>query len=419
VRIPPRAAARRRAEETVMKKLVSMLAVLGLVAVIAAPAAHSGLGGLLDKAKDKVKNRVDRKTDQTMDKGLDAVEGAKKPAAKPAAAAASGSAATTTTAAAGGAEADQLKPGQGAWANYDFKPGSRILFADDFTKDEIGDFPRRLEFKDGAMELVEWQQGRWLRLSNTSHFFVPLPEVLPERYTMEFDCSVPGGEMWIYPDHEKHGQNYIIFGNSGVGGIVGAGGIAAHSNATPELRDKIFHARVMADGAYVKVYVNDKRCVNVPNFGAFRSNKIMFWVDAHEGQPAMFGNFRIAAGGKKLYDALSTDGRVATQGIYFDTGSDRIRPESTPTLKEIAAMLTEHPELKLLIEGHTDNVGAAAANLSLSDKRAAAVRQSLVDNFGVTGDRLTTRGLGATKPVAPNDTPEGRQNNRRVELVKV
>ncbi len=405
-----------------MKTLVRILAVLGLAAMIAAPLAHAGLGGLLDKAKQKVQNRVDQKTDRTMDKGLDKAEGVTKPGAKPAGAAASGSAttapATAGGAAAGGAEADQLKPGQGAWANYDFKPGSRILFADDFMKDEVGDFPRRLEFKDGAMELVEWQQGRWLRLSNTSHFFVPLPEVLPERYTMEFDCSVPGGEMWIYPDHEKHGQNYVVFGNGGVGGVVAADGIGGRSNASPALRDKIFHARVMADGPYVKVYVNDKRCVNVPNFGAARANKIMFWVDAHEGQPAMFGNFRIAAGGKKLYDALSQDGRVATQGIYFDTGSDRIRPESTPTLKEIAGMLTDHPELKLLIEGHTDNVGAAAANLSLSDKRAAAVRQSLLDSFGVAGDRLTTKGFGASKPVAPNDTPEGRQNNRRVELVK-
>jgi outer membrane protein OmpA-like peptidoglycan-associated protein len=401
-----------------MKRIVRMLAFATLAAVIAVPAAHGGLGGLLDKAKDKVKQRVEQKTDHAMDHGLDAAEGAATPGAaagtKPAAAATGSTGAPGAT-----SDADQQKPGQGAWANYDFKPGSRILFADDFTKDEIGDFPRRLEFKDGAMELVEWQQGRWLRLSNTSHFYVPLPEVLPERYTLEFDCSVPGGEMWIYPDPEQHGQSYLVFGNGGVGGVVAAGGITARSNAVPELRDKVFHARVMADGAYVKVYVNDKRCVNVPNFGAFRSNKIMFWVDAHENSPAMFGNFRIAAGGKKLYDALATDGRVATQGIYFDTGSDRIRPESTPTLKEIAAMLTEHPELKLVIEGHTDNVGVAATNQSLSEKRAAAVRQALVDSFGVDGARLTTKGLGATKPVAPNTTPEGRQNNRRVELVKV
>jgi outer membrane protein OmpA-like peptidoglycan-associated protein len=125
------------------------------------------------------------------------------------------------------------------------------------------------------------------------------------------------------------------------------------------------------------------------------------------------------AGGKKLYDALAESGRVATQGIYFDTGSDRIRPESTPTLKEIAAMLSDHSDLKLTIEGHTDNVGSATSNQALSEKRAAAVRQFLIDNYSVDAARLTAKGLGSTKPAGSNDTPEGRQTNRRVELVKV
>jgi outer membrane protein OmpA-like peptidoglycan-associated protein len=124
------------------------------------------------------------------------------------------------------------------------------------------------------------------------------------------------------------------------------------------------------------------------------------------------------AGGRNLYDALAEKGRVATQGIYFDTGSDRLRPESTPTLKEIAAMLEEHPELSLTIEGHTDNVGAAAVNQALSEKRAAAVRQYLIDSKGIAAGRISAAGFGATKPSMANDTPEGRQNNRRVELVK-
>lgn len=132
----------------------------------------------------------------------------------------------------------------------------------------------------------------------------------------------------------------------------------------------------------------------------------------------MFGAFRLAAGGKKLYDALAEKGRVVTQGIYFDTGSDRIRPESTPTLREIVAMLNEHADLRLLIEGHTDNVGNAESNQSLSEKRAAAVVRFITEQ-GIDAARLSSKGLGATKPAEPNDTPEGRQNNRRVELVKM
>ena len=78
----------------------------------------------------------------------------------------------------------------------------------------------------------------------------------------------------------------------------------------------------------------------------------------------------------------------------------------------------EHPELKLTIVGHTDNVGGAAFNQSLSEKRAQAVREFLVSTYAVEPSRLAAKGMGATKPVASNDTPEGRQNNRRVELVK-
>jgi outer membrane protein OmpA-like peptidoglycan-associated protein len=183
--------------------------------------------------------------------------------------------------------------------------------------------------------------------------------------------------------------------------------------------NKIRRARVMGDGKYIKVYLDDTRLLNVPNGDLGRSNKIQFFTDATAEKPSLFGNFRVAAGGKKLYDALTEKGRVATQGIYFDTGSDRIRPESTPTLKEIGVMLKEHPELKLTIEGHTDNVGSAQSNQTLSEKRAAAVRQFLVDSYQVDGSRLQAKGFGASKPAAKNETPEGRQQNRRVELVKM
>ncbi len=81
-------------------------------------------------------------------------------------------------------------------------------------------------------------------------------------------------------------------------------------------------------------------------------------------------------------------------------------------------MLKEHADLKLTIEGHTDNVGKAESNQTLSEKRAAAVRQYLIDNYQIDGARLEAKGLGQTKPAGANDTAEGRQQNRRVELVK-
>jgi outer membrane protein OmpA-like peptidoglycan-associated protein len=176
----------------------------------------------------------------------------------------------------------------------------------------------------------------------------------------------------------------------------------------------------MVDGKYLKAYTNETRNANIPNSTFGRASKLHFLIEAEDAHPIFIGPIRIAEGGRiQLYDKLASEGRVATQGILFDTGSDRIRPESTPTLTDIAQMLTLHADLKLRIEGHTDNVGDAAANQALSEKRAAAVKAYLVGKHQVDAARLETAGLGASKPVAPNDTPEGRQTNRRVELVKL
>ena len=378
-------------------------------------------GALKQHAEDKAVQKAVEKEDKAIDAattggpGTDSAMGAATaPAAAGAAASPAAEAAAPTPA--GGDKAESLKPGEGAWANYDFKPGERVLYADDFTGDEVGDFPKRMEFKEGALEIVEWQGARYLRATSDSKFYLTLPEVLPERFTMEFDYTIPAGEVWISFGNEN---KRIEFGGDGTTTVYNQDTkITANGQVADNERGKLRKGRVLADGKYVKVYVDDTRVLNVPNADLGRADKILFYTDADVKTPSLFGNFRVAAGGKKLYDALAAKGRVATQGIYFDTGSDRIRPESTPTLKEIGAMLKDHPELKLTIEGHTDNVGSAASNQALSEKRAAAVRQFLIDSYQVDAARLEAKGLGQSKPAGSNDTPEGRQNNRRVELVK-
>lgn len=119
-----------------------------------------------------------------------------------------------------------------------------------------------------------------------------------------------------------------------------------------------------------------------------------------------------------LYDRISTNGRATTYGIVFDAGSDHILDSSEPALVGISDMLKAHPALALTIEGHTDNVGTPAANQKLSEKRAAAVRAYLVNTCAIDSTRLKSVGYGATKPISPNTTAEGRQDNRRIELVK-
>jgi OmpA-OmpF porin, OOP family len=119
-----------------------------------------------------------------------------------------------------------------------------------------------------------------------------------------------------------------------------------------------------------------------------------------------------------LADALKTKGSIAVHNILFDTGKATIKPESAGVLAVIADVLKSDETLKIEIQGHTDNVGAAAANLKLSQDRAAAVKAYLVQTGGIAAGRLTTAGLGDTKPIGDNKTEEGRGQNRRVELVK-
>jgi outer membrane protein OmpA-like peptidoglycan-associated protein len=119
-----------------------------------------------------------------------------------------------------------------------------------------------------------------------------------------------------------------------------------------------------------------------------------------------------------LARALNDTGSVALHDILFDTGKATIRPESGAALATVGDVLAADPTLRLEIQGHTDNVGAAAANLALSRARAEAVKAYLVSTLHVAADRLTTAGFGDTKPVADNATDAGRARNRRVELVK-
>jgi outer membrane protein OmpA-like peptidoglycan-associated protein len=329
------------------------------------------------------------------------------------------------------AAAAPAAPDASLWVNYDFVPGERVIFYSDFTDDQVGNFPERLRFVEGNMEVAELGGRRTLRASSQSKLTIPLPEVLPQRFTIEIDVinrpSLDGADFLLRGSvgrGDDAGTSIIGWGSGGVSLLGGGGGeVKLGFTDTNRLRyrGKPAQLRILGDGKYIKVYLDEKRMANVPNANFERSKVLYLIIDARSDEnPAYIGRIRVAESRKSLYDDLAANGRVATQGLLFDTGSDRLRPESTPTLKQIAAMLEQHPELRLRIEGHTDNVGAKDANRTLSDKRAAAVKAVLVgDYYHVDAGRLESKGFGDTKPAGTNATPEGRSNNRRVELVKM
>ncbi len=132
----------------------------------------------------------------------------------------------------------------------------------------------------------------------------------------------------------------------------------------------------------------------------------------------IYWNSLSAKPASQIEQQLEKKGRAQVYGIYFDFGSDVLRPESQTVLDQIAQVMGEHSDWKLGVEGHTDNIGGEAYNLDLSNRRAAAVKQALVTRYHIAPDRLSPTGFGATRPVDSNDTLEGRARNRRVELVR-
>jgi OOP family OmpA-OmpF porin len=391
---------------------VRCLLVAVVISTLSAQAAQAQIGKLKQKAKQA--------TEQVM--GKDAAT------PQPATAPAPAESAAAPAAAPAAGEAPAATPAAKEWANYDFVPGNRVIFDIDFTEDKVGNFPQRLEFDKGQLEVVELDGVRMLKASDRSSFIVPLKEALPERYTIEVDFLSKNGQWEAL---EMSGGR-VAYSGTGTKLDVGDQGVELYTDNKQVLNswfsdaDKkalpgtLVHLRVQGDGGYFKAYANEKRIVNVPNAKMQRADGLFFALSGTDGgnKPVYLARIRVAESQQSIYDALSATGRWSTQGILFETGKSSLKPESTPTLKEIAAALKGHADLSVEIQGHTDNVGKAPDNLALSEARAAAVKAALVGQYGVSEAQLTTKGYGDTKPVGDNKTAEGRQNNRRVELVK-
>jgi OmpA-OmpF porin, OOP family len=402
--------------------------VLAAVVAPASSASAQSLGSLKKKAEEEAK-----KAKAAVDKKPSIDTATQKPAAAPASASA-GTPATASAAASGPGDAAAAKPNAKVWENYDFVPGNRVIFYTDFSEDKVGNFARGLKYRGGGAEIVERNDTKVLRATNTAEFLVPVGKKLPERFTLEVDVIAPlSGSMNRALSFEGGAEQagdeksaWVTWNPQGAW-IQGSGlNMASGGAQVPEAMASTFagnvtHIRVLMDGAYFKMYANERRMYNIPELAFRRDSVIRITLGGAEedGMAVYVTSIRVAESETDvLYDALAAKGRWVTQGILFATGKADVQPESRPVLKEIAGTLKQHADLKILIEGHTDNVGSAASNLALSDARAAAVKTALVTDFGVDGSRITTKGFGDTKPSVPNTTAAGRSQNRRVEVVK-
>lgn len=408
-----------------MKKITAfifIIAVLSLSIYTNAVQAQGILDRLKQKAKDKVNDRVDQKTDKAMDKALDSTENAAKKkkttSTTDVKTNADANAATTSDNAA-------APPGLKAYSNYDFVPGDKILFEDNFIDDQDGEFP--------AHWILDAGQGVVNKLSNEPAFFLTegnyvkvSPRMktekgyMPADFTAEFDFYANEGyfPLLLFVTTDGSTEN-IQFGEEVNTGYFPKDLSATFPGDRDHFRNKWHHAAMVKKGSQIKCYVDQFRVLVIPDCGPFAATGIEVGGIGDQTNPIIFKNFRLAAGGgMNMIGKKFTDAKIITHGINFDIDKSTIKPESMGTLNMIVQVLKDNPDIKFEIDGHTDNSGAAAHNLALSQQRADAVKVQLV-SMGVDVSRLTTKGFGDTKPISDNNTVEGKANNRRVEFVKM
>lgn len=319
------------------------------------------------------------------------------------------------------ADAPNEEPGEGVWRNYDFTPGATVWKATDFTDEPVGRFPAsQLEFVKGNMEIVELDGVRVLETSSSGVFRVHLPDALPEDYTIEFQLQTGSANMitTVYigsleTSQSRYEHQYLkIFHRAG---IHFQGLAVSELGSLRQLSEQMMPVKFQVDGDYAILYVGSDRVANVPNANFPSADFVEFHVSGNRNLRSYISDIVVAVGLDDLYSALMETGEFTTRGILFDVDSDVLRPESTPVLEELRSTLDGHPELMVTIVGHTDSTGDDAHNLDLSQRRAQSVVDYLVQN-GIDSGRMEADGRGETVPVADNETPEGRQANRRVVI---
>ncbi|RYY13309.1 MAG: OmpA family protein, partial [Chitinophagaceae bacterium] len=419
---------------------------------IAVMPAAAQLGGFANKVNNKVatkaNQRAEQKIDRKIDEALDAAEG--KPSAsttnnnsKPVE---SSSTQTTNT------SASTIT----SYSKFDFVPGEKIVYADDFAGDEPGQLPLTWNTQ-GKAELVtiEKHQGNWLRLFPTAVYLPGNKHSFSKNFTVEFDLLLDMHNTgYTYPyfsfgllssgnadpaDNEflksyRAIQSMEVYVRLASGGGTGTylesfdAGKKHFQSETQQLSSlenyygKSTHVCMQVQESRVRVWFNGEKKFDLPRGLPVSStfNNMFFRTFSSSYKEEELGfyitNLKVAAGLPDARNKLVEEGRFSTTGILFDINTAIIKPESAGVLKEMADILTKNPDLNILIIGHTDSDGNDVANLELSRKRSAAVKAALTESFNITGARIKTEGKGESLPAGDNKTKEGKAANRRVEF---
>ncbi|HVX50510.1 MAG TPA: OmpA family protein [Chitinophagaceae bacterium] len=403
--------------------------------------SQAQLGNLLKKVKGKVNQRVNNKVDNAIDKSLDAIEGKGGNAA-----AANGSSDTAAAAVV-------------SYAQYDFVPGEEVLYANDFAHENQGELPVGWNSSgNAAVVTLNTQKGNWLQVHQNTLTLTDNDSLFTGNCTVEFDII-------FHQSFNGYVLPQLQFGLIGSGDLSSTDnallrnieqGYAAEIKIQPgtqndthlhlqtyatgslylntdiknyrqmqALYDKPVHVAIQVQKERLRVWLNAEKMYDLPKAippgtilnQLYFSLKSSAYNDAQNGY--YIGNIKVARGLPDTRHKLVDEGKFTTTGILFNVNTADIQPESNGVLKEVASVLLQYPGIKILITGHTDGDGSNEDNLVLSQKRADAVKDALVNNYNIDASRIQTTGKGEDEPVADNNTRQGKAQNRRVEFSKL
>jgi outer membrane protein OmpA-like peptidoglycan-associated protein len=429
-----------------MKRIVLML--MMVVAFAAAADAQGFLNRLKDRAlnsaenavSDKVDSKVREETDKAMDDALNGKKNKKKKKAEEEDEADEEEAAAAEDEA---PAAKQKKSAKGEEVKSDFVPGTVVIFEDNLQGEQLGEFPSKWDLIENNAEVAKMNGKMAIKFEHGSDTDItPLikdgnKKYLPEFYTLEFDFFATGKEdtntayrLYLNSENDRHNSS-IWFSQDRMTWDIQKPNSDDNVNGNASLGDIMElndwnHFALSFNKRALKVYVNGKRIINIPNAKAMDwfSVETEFWEDHID----YITNIRLAKGGVELYDrnaqsmtpiekAIAETGKFVTNNILFETGKATLKPESMTEIQKVADYMKKNPTARFEVQGHTDNQGSDKINDPLSQQRSEAVVKAL-EGLGVDGFNLKAVGKGSHEPVADNKTEEGRAKNRRVEFIK-
>ncbi len=397
------------------------------------------LGKTAQKAAERtVEDRVDReaskKTDKTLDSVFDKKKGKKRSKKKK----------KKKNQSTSNEQESNESSSYTIERSSDFTPGTISLFEDKFSRDNPGDFPAKWD-TNGSGEITLINSKKWMRLSGKSKYVPMLKENLPENYTVEFDLLTQGLDKKTSSqafltilledvDRFEKSKNWCMAELS-VCQYIGARGVVEkveknkrqlRNDIGKDYRDAIngkSHIAIAVNKTRMRVWLNENKLVDIPRLVPTGADKFKLTVrglrDPQGLDEIYISNFRIAKTGEDNRSKLLTEGRLSTNNILFESGSATLKNSSFSVIREIATVLEENPKVSIQIIGHTDSDGQANNNLTLSRKRAIAVKEMMTSAYGIEASRITTDGKGHSQPIASNSTKEGKAQNRRVEFIKL